>query len=113
MELKLEVSDYAALIHDPDAGYADPIATANGFAAAAAVEGAKVFDDCTVASIATQSGRVAGLKVRGAGLLRSGRVVVAAGNWTRALVAAVGLRLPIRGVRRGVTTPRRPIDLGP
>src|SRR5947208_17060911 len=47
MEPHLEVSDYAALVHDPDAGYADPIATAHGFAAAAAVEGAKVFDDCT------------------------------------------------------------------
>src|SRR5437879_8853057 len=68
MEPQLEVSDYAALVHDPDAGYADPIATAHGFAAAAVVEGAKVFDDRTVASIATQSGRVVGLKVRGAGL---------------------------------------------
>src|SRR6059058_5273865 len=27
MEPQLEVSDYAALVHDPDAGYADPIAT--------------------------------------------------------------------------------------
>ena len=113
MEPQLEVSDYAALIHDPDAGYADPIATANGFAAAAAVEGAKVFDDCTVASIATQSGRVAGLKVRGAGLLRSGRVVVAAGNWTRDLMAAVGPRLPIRYVRGEVAILRRPVDFGP
>src|SRR5437773_1551734 len=90
MEPQLEVSDYAALIHDPDAGYAVPIATAHGFAAAAAVEGAKVFDNRGVASIATRSGRVVGVKVRGAGLLRSGRVVVAAGNWTRALMAAVG-----------------------
>ncbi len=32
MEPQLEVSDYAALVHDPDAGYADPIATAHGFA---------------------------------------------------------------------------------
>src|SRR2546425_1148326 len=73
MEPQLDVSDYAALVHDPDAGYADPIATANGFAAAAAVEGAKVFDDRSVASVATRSGRVVGLKVRGAGLLKSGR----------------------------------------
>src|SRR3989440_619966 len=113
MEPQLEVSDYAALVHDPDAGYADPIATAHGFAAAAAVEGAKVFDDHTVASIATQSGRVVGLKVRGAGLLKSGRVVVAAGNWTRDLVAAVGPRLPIRYVRGEVALLRRPIDFGP
>src|SRR5438067_3429139 len=113
MEPQLEVSDYAALVHDPDAGYADPIATANGFAAAAAVEGAKVFGDRTVASIATRSGRVTGVKVRGAGLLRSGRVVVAAGNWTRDLVATVGPRLPIRYVRGEVAILRRPVDFGP
>jgi len=113
MEPQLEVSDYAALIHDPDAGYADPIATAHGFAAAATVEGAKVFDDRTVASIATRSGRVVGLKVRGAGLLKSGRVVVATGNWTRDLVATVGPSLPIRFVRGEVAILRRPIDFGP
>jgi len=113
MEPQLEVSDYAALVHDPDAGYADPIATAHGFAAAAAVEGAKVFDDRTVASIATRSGRVVGVRVRGAGLLKSGRVVVAAGNWTRDLVAAVGPRLPIRYVRGEVALLRRPVNFGP
>src|SRR2546422_6023790 len=113
MEPQLEVSDYAAIIHDPEAGYAAPIATAHGFAAAAAVEGAKVFDDRTVASITTQSGRVVGLKVGGAGLLRSGRVVVAAGNWTRDLVAAVGPRLPIRYVLGEVAILRRPFDFGP
>src|SRR5207247_5826455 len=59
------------------------------------------------------SGRVAGLKVRGAGLLRSGRVVVAAGNWTRDLMAAVGPRLPIRYVRGEVAILRRPVDFGP
>src|SRR5205814_458883 len=91
MEPQLEVSDYAA---------------------AGAVEGAKVFDNRGVASIATRSGRVVGVKVRGAGLLRSGRVVVAAGNWTRDLVAAVGPRLPIRYVRGEVAILRRPVDFG-
>src|SRR5437870_4535884 len=114
MEPQLEVADYAALVHDPDAGYADPIATAHGFATAAAVEGAKVLDDRTVDSIATRTGRVVGVKVRGgAGLLKSGRVVVATGNWTRDLVAAVGPRLPIRYVRGEVAILRRPIDFGP
>src|SRR5207253_9746594 len=65
-----------------------------------------------LASIATRSGRVVGVKVRGAGLLRSGRVVVAAGNWTRDLVAAVGPRLPIRYVRGEVAILRRPVDFG-
>jgi len=112
MEPQLEVSDYAAVVHDPDAGYADPIATANGFASAAAVEGAKVFNDRAVTSIATRSGHVTGVKIRGEGLLASEHVVVAAGNWTPDLVVAVGPRLPIRYVRGEVAILRRPFDFG-
>jgi sarcosine oxidase, subunit beta len=112
IEPQLNVSDYAALVHDPDAGYADPIATANGFAAAAAVEGAKVFEGHTVTSIATRSGHVVGVKVRGKGLLSSEKIVVAAGNSTQDLVATAGPRLPIRYVRGEVAILRRPFDFG-
>ena len=112
MEPQLDVADYAALVHDPDAGYADPIATAHGFAAAAVVEGAKIFDNRTVASIATRTRRVVGVKVRGAGMLSVERVIVAAGNWTRDLVATVAPRLPVRFVRGEVAILRRPVDFG-
>jgi glycine/D-amino acid oxidase-like deaminating enzyme len=112
MEPQLEVSDYAALVHDPDAGYADPIATAHGFAAAAVVEGAKVFDEHTVSSISTRRGTVVGVKIRGAGLLSAERVVIAAGNWTRDLAATVAPRLPVRYVRGEVAILRRPVDFG-
>ncbi|MGI0147977.1 MAG: NAD(P)/FAD-dependent oxidoreductase, partial [Thermoplasmata archaeon] len=112
MEPQLDVSDYAAVVHEPEVGYADPIATANGFAAAAVVEGAKVLDDRTVTSVATRSGRVTGLKIRGAGLLPCGLVIVSAGNWTQDLIAAVGPRLPIRYVRGDVAILRRPVDFG-
>lgn len=112
MEPQLDASDYAEVVHEPEVGYADPIATANGFAAAAVVEGAKVFDDHKVTGLAIRSGRVVGVKIRGAGLLPSGRVIVAAGNWTPDLVAEVGLRLPIRFVRGDVAILRRPIDFG-
>jgi sarcosine oxidase, subunit beta len=112
MEPPLEVADYAALVHDPDAGYADPIATANGFASAATAEGAKVLEHRTVTSIATRAGRVAGVKVRGMGLLSAERVVLAIGNWTRDLVDAVGPTLPIRYVRGNVVIFRRPVGFG-
>jgi len=112
MEPQLEVSDYAALVHDPDAGYADPIATAHGFAEAAEREGTKVFDDREVSSIATRSGSVVGVKIRGGGLLSAERVVIAAGNWTRDLAATVAPRLPVRYVRGEVAILRRPVDFG-
>lgn len=112
LEPQLEGSDYAAVVHDPDAGYADPIATARGFAAAAGVEGAKVFEGHAVTAIATRSGRVRGVKIRGKRILSCERVVVAAGNWTPSLVARHGSRLPVRFVRGDVAILRRPGDFG-
>ena len=113
LEPELEVSDYVAVVHDPDAGYADPIATADGFAKAAEAEGAKVFGNQEVASIATRSGSVVGVKIRGAGLLSTERIILAAGNWTRDLAATVAPRLPVRFVRGEVAILRRPVDFGP
>src|SRR2546427_6145780 len=113
MEPQLEVSDYATVVHDPDAGYADPIATAHGFAQAAEAEGAKVYGDHEVSSITTRSGSVVGVKIRGAGLLSAERVILAAGDWTRDLVATITPRLPVRYVRGEVAILRRPLDFGP
>ena len=112
MEPQLEVSDYAALVHDPDAGYADPIATAHGFADAATMEGAKVLHAHAVSSIATRARQIVGVKIRGAGLLSAERVIIAAGNWTQDLAATVRVRLPVRYVRGEVTILRRPVDFG-
>ena len=113
VEPQLEVSDYAAVVYDPNAGYADPIATAHGFAAAAAVEGAKIFAGHAVAALATRTGHVTGIKLRGGKSLACERVVVAAGNWTPRLVANAGPRLPVRFVRGDVAILRRPVDFGP
>src|SRR2546428_581060 len=106
MEPQLEVSDYAAVVHDPDAGYADPIATTHGFAKAAEAEGAKVYGDHEVSSITTRSGSVVGVKIRGAGLLSAERVILAAGDWTRDPVAAITPRLPGRYRPGGSALPR-------
>ena len=113
VEPQLEVSDYAAVVYDPAAGYADPIATAHGFAATAAVDGAKVFAGQAMAGLATRTGHVTGLKLRGGKSLACERVVVAAGNWTPQLVAKAGPRLPLRFVRGDVAILRRPVDFGP
>ena len=113
VEPQLEVSDYAAVVYDPAAGYADPIATAHGFAAAAAVDGAKVFAGQAMAALATRTGHVTGIKLRGGKSLACERVVVAAGNWTPQLIADAGPRLPVRFVRGDVAILRRPVDFGP
>lgn len=112
LEPSLEVADLVAVVHDPDAGFADPIATANGFASAAAREGAAVLDHRPVASVASRAARAVGVKVRGGGLVSAEHVILAAGNWTQSLAAPLGPRLPIRYVRGDVAILRRPIDFG-
>jgi sarcosine oxidase subunit beta len=112
MEPQLDVSDYAALVHDPDAGYADPIATAAGFAEAAGRSGAAVLEGRGAREIVIRKGRVAGVRLPGDGTIASERVVLAAGNWTPAIARGAGVRLPVRFVRGEVAILRRPPGFG-
>lgn len=109
LEPEMDAADYSALVHDPDAGYADPIATAVGFAEAAARAGATVLEDQAVRSLLVRKNRVAGVRLRGGRSIASDRVLVAAGNWTPSLTAAVGVRIPVRFVRGQVAVLRRPV----
>ena len=63
--------------------------------------------------IVTRKGRVAGVRIRGESVIESERVIVAAGNWTPAIVRSAGVRLPIRFVRGEVAIHRRPPGFGP
>lgn len=112
LEPEMDASDYTALVHDPDAGYADPIATASGFARAAASAGATVLESCAARGLLIHKKHVAGVKLPGGRSIASERVLVAAGNWTPSVVAAAGVRLPIRYVRGQVTILRRPMGFG-
>jgi len=112
MEPQLDVSDYEAMVHDPDAGYADPIATAVGFAEGARRSGATVLEGRGVREIVIREGRAAGVRLRGGGVITSERVVLAAGNWTPAIARPAGVRLPVRFVRGEVAILRRPPDFG-
>src|SRR2546422_10393533 len=112
LEPRLAVSDYAALVHDPNAGYADPIATAVGFAEGARRSGATVLEGRGVREIVIREGRAAGVRLRGGGVITSERVVLAAGNWTPAIAPPPGVRLPLRFLRGGGPIPPRPPGFG-
>src|SRR5207247_7682527 len=113
VESSLDATDYETLVYDPDAGYADPIATATGLARAAERRGATVHEGRAVRSIVTKSKNVTGVRISGGGLIETERVVLAAGNWTASLARPLGVRLPIRFVRGDVSILRRPIGFGP
>lgn len=113
LEPRLQAEDYVALVHDPDAGYADPIATATGLASAAERDGARISQGLEAREVIARNGRVDGVRLRGDRVIRTTSVVLAAGNWTPRLAAATGPRLPVRFVRGEVAVLRRPPDFGP
>lgn len=112
LEPSLNTVDYAALVHDPDAGYADPIATALGFASASERDGTRILQGTEARGIVVRNGSVEGVRLHGRRVLRSAIAILAAGNWTPGLAAATGLRLPVRYIRGEVAILRRPPDFG-
>ena len=112
LEPGMRVDDLAAGAYDARSGYADPSATALGFARAASESGAEVHEGEEVRRLLVEEGRSVGVRGKRVSI-RADRVVVAAGQWTPALVATAGLRLPIRFARGEVAVLRRPPDFGP
>ncbi|TLZ75819.1 MAG: FAD-binding oxidoreductase [Methanobacteriota archaeon] len=112
IEPQLEVSDYAAVVHDPEAGYADPIATSVGFAQSAAGSGAVLLENRDVSSVVIRSGRIASVRIRGRSTITTDRVVLAAGNWTPELARALRVPLRVRFVRGDIVILRRPVGFG-
>jgi sarcosine oxidase subunit beta len=90
-------------VWEPQSGYADPVGTSLGFADAARRLGATVRVDTPVAAITTENGSVAGVRLADGTQIRSSRVVVAAGPWSRPLVATVGVSLPTYPERHAIS----------
>jgi sarcosine oxidase, subunit beta len=92
---------------EPEAGYCDPYLATAGFAAAATREGAEIAEGVAAEAVAD------GVVQTTRGTVSAGSVVVAAGPWSPALLAAVGYELPARSVRAEVGRFRLPADFGP
>jgi glycine/D-amino acid oxidase-like deaminating enzyme len=107
LEPAMEVSDLAAGIYDARAGYADPVATALGFARAATDAGAKIYEGVEVRRLLVAKSRVVGVRTAQSTIFGE-HIVVAAGNWTPALLATAGARVPVRFVRGEIAFFRRP-----
>lgn len=92
----LELGDVAAIGWEPASGYADPVATTNGYVTAARRRGVAVFEHTAVERLhlAPDSGpsarRVTGVATPD-GIMEAECVVSALGPWTRGLYADSGL----------------------
>ncbi|MCM2495399.1 NAD(P)/FAD-dependent oxidoreductase [Burkholderia glumae] len=79
-------------------GQAEPRRVAPAFAARAIERGARFFDGCGVSAIETAGGAVTGV-VTERGLVKTSRVICAAGAASFRLLDGVGIRLPQQTVR--------------
>jgi len=82
-------------------GYGAPLEALAGFAAAAALEGAKLVEGVRVESLITEGDRVVGARTSD-GEIRADRVLLATGAWTAPLAATAGVQVPIWPYRRTI-----------
>ncbi len=96
--------------YEPDAGFADPIAATQAFAARAKEFGAKFQTGTFVKNIRVERGRVAGLDTN-IGSMEALTVIVTAGPWTDRLLKPLGIEIGIQPVRADVAFFERPTVL--
>ncbi len=108
-----DLSDFAAFGYEPRGGYGDPYRTAQAFAAAARRGGATIRQGTLAIEVMSRGGQVTGVRLADGTVLPAGSVVLAAGPWSVALAAPLGVDLPIRVCREQIllVAPGRP--LGP
>jgi glycine/D-amino acid oxidase-like deaminating enzyme len=94
----VEVSDTSVGVWEPGGAYVDPQRTVEAFAALARERGATLREGAQVREWVVEQGRATAVVCEGE-RVEFERVVVAAGPWTGALLAQLGLELPLRALR--------------
>ena len=102
--------DIGAAAWEPGSGYADPSATAYGFAAAARRLGVTVETGCEVTRIVTERGRVTGVETA-RGRVQVPIVVLVPGAWGQPLLDPLGLDFGLQPFRIQVSLFRWPAAL--
>lgn len=106
--LAIEDDEYAA--YEPRSGYADPVATTHGFAAAARRLGADIRTGESVNALVTDGDCIVGVTTS-SGTVHANTVVLANGSWSAALASTVGVDVPIELVRGQAAIVTRPDSL--
>jgi sarcosine oxidase subunit beta len=93
--------DILAGSFSPGDGHATPDGVVQGYASGARAHGAVVRTGCEVRAIEIRGGRITRV-LTDAGSIRCGAVICAAGPWSRAVGAMVGVELPVMPLRRQI-----------
>ena len=84
---------FIGALHTPDDGCAEPFMATSAIANAAQRKGALIFAGCAANAIVMAGGRVEGVRTD-RGLLACDAVIVAAGAWSRKLLAPLSIDFP-------------------
>jgi sarcosine oxidase subunit beta len=90
-----------AAAFSPRDGHCTPEAVVAGYAAGARRHGATIRQHCAVTGIETRGGTITAVHTS-QGSVRADTVVCAAGAWSAAIGELVGVRLPVRPLRRQI-----------
>lgn len=111
VESRLALFGIGAAAWEPESGYADPVRTTISFANAARRCGAELRIGVRVERVDTDDGGVAGVETN-AGYISTPAVVVANGFSSRALLAPLGIDLPLTPIRHAVALIQRADHFG-
>lgn len=89
------LDDVALAIWEPEFGYADAFGATNAIARAARKHGAKLLQNTLVSKLLRKGDRITGVELADGTVLEAETVVLAAGPWTRRLLATASLDLPL------------------
>lgn len=107
IEPRVRIDDFVAGCYEPEAGYADPSQTTQGFAGAARERGARFLEQAEVLGITTSGGRVTAVRTS-RGDIETSTVINAAGIWGDRIGRMVGVDIPITVCRHKINFFTRP-----
>ena len=98
---------------EPESGYADPYQVTVSYAARAREAGARILTRSPAAGIEVRGDRVQAVVTVAGERIATDTVVVAAGPWSKQVLAGVGVDVPLVPVRHQVATVARPVESVP
>ena len=98
---------------EPQSGYADPYQVTVSYAARAQEAGARIVTRSPAARIETTGDRVQAVITTSGDRIATDTVIVAAGPWSKQVLAGVGVVAPLIPVRHQVATVARPVEVVP
>ncbi|MFJ5533498.1 NAD(P)/FAD-dependent oxidoreductase [Streptomyces sp. NPDC093261] len=101
-----------AAAYSPDDGHCTPEAVVHGYAAGARRHGARILRHCAATGIELHGDTITAVLTE-RGRIETDTVICAAGAWSRAIGAMVGVDLPVEPLRRQIAVTEAVPDLPP